>query len=106
MSEPPAHSARNGVLEQSYRDHVAGVIRLAMQFAQEAARFSPKWREEFLSTLQIAATFHDLGKLDDIFQEDLRQNRRKTRLNHVDAGTAYLLKKRQPEAAVAVYSHH
>jgi CRISPR-associated endonuclease/helicase Cas3 len=106
MSEPLAHSARNGVPEQTYREHVGGVIQLAMRFAREITAFSPKWRTHFLSAAEMAATFHDLGKLDEIFQEDLRKNSRKTRLNHTDAGTAYLLKNRQPEAAVAVYAHH
>src|SRR2546426_1053113 len=90
--EPLAHSAHDGATEQSYRAHVGEVIRMAMEFGREAASFCPKWRGDFLAALEMAANYHDLGKLDEIFQEDLRHNRRQTRLNHVDAGTAYLLK--------------
>ena len=92
MSEPLAHSAHDGVPEQTYRAHVGEVIRLAMEFGRSAASFSPKWHEPFLAALEIAANYHDLGKLDEIFPDDLRRNRRKTRLNHVDAGVAHLLK--------------
>lgn len=106
MSEPLAHSAHDGAREQTYRSHVGEVIRLAVQFGHEATAFSPKWANDFLAALELAAGHHDLGKLDEIFQEDLRVNRRRTRLNHVDAGTKYLLDCRNGEAAVAVYSHH
>ena len=77
-----------------------------MEFGAAATVFSSKWREPFLAALEMASTYHDLGKLDVIFQDDLRRNRRQTRLNHVDAGTAQLLKDRCAEAAVAVYAHH
>lgn len=106
MTEPLAHSAHDGAPEQTYTAHVGEVIRLAMQFGREAAAFAPKWREDFLAALEMAANYHDLGKLDEIFQDDLRRNRRQTRLNHVDAGTAYLLKGKHAEAAVAAYAHH
>jgi CRISPR-associated endonuclease Cas3-HD len=106
MSKPLAHSARGAVPEQTYRDHVSEVVRLARQFGLEATAFSPGWRESFLVALDMATSYHDLGKLDEIFQEDLNCNRRKTRLNHVDAGVAHLLETGCLEAAVAVYSHH
>lgn len=106
MSEPLAHSAHDGAPEQTYRAHVGEVIRLAMEFGRAVATFSPKWRECFLAALEMAAKYHDLGKLDEIFQEDLRRNRRETRLNHVDAGVAHLLKGKHAEAVVAAYSHH
>ena len=112
MSEPLAHSAHAGAPEQTYRAHVGEVIRLGMEFGRETALFSSKWREPFLATLEMALNYHDLGKLDEIFQDDLHRNRRQTRLNHVDAGVAQLLElnKQSPgsfiEAAVAAYSHH
>lgn len=106
MSEPLAHSAHDGAPEQTYRAHVGEVVRLAMQFGRDAAVFAPNWHDDFLAALEMAANYHDLGKLDEIFQDDLRRNRRKTRLNHVDAGTACLLKGKHAEAAVAAYAHH
>jgi len=106
MSEPLAHSAHDGVPEQTYREHISGVFRLATQFGEAAAAFSPKWRVDFLAALRMAANYHDLGKLDEIFQDDLRCNRPRTRLNHVDAGVAHLLKGKHAEAAVGAYAHH
>jgi len=106
--EPLAHSAHDGVPEQTYRAHVGEVIRLAMEFGQRATA-SPaksKWREPFLAALEMAANYHDLGKLDEIFQDDLHRNRRQTRLNHVDAGVAHLLKGRHAEAVIAAFAHH
>ena len=71
VNEPLAHSAHDGAPEQSYRAHVGEVIRLAMEFGQSAVFFSPKWRNPFLAALEMAANYHDLGKLDEIFQDDL-----------------------------------
>jgi CRISPR-associated endonuclease/helicase Cas3 len=106
VSEPLAHSAHDGALEQTYRAHVGEVIRLGMAFGRETACFSPKWQEPFLAALEMALNYHDLGKLDEIFQDDLRRNRRQTRLNHVDAGVAHLLTGRHAEAVIAAYAHH
>jgi CRISPR-associated endonuclease/helicase Cas3 len=106
VSEPLAHSAHDGAPEQSYRAHVGEVIRLAMEFGRAAAAFSPKWQEPFLTVLEMAANYHDLGKLDEIFQDDLCRNRRQTRLNHVDAGVAHLLRGKHAEAVIAAYAHH
>ncbi|HEY5706336.1 MAG TPA: DEAD/DEAH box helicase [Terrimicrobiaceae bacterium] len=106
MNEPLAHSAHDGAPEQTYRAHVGEVIRLAMESGRGAAAFSPKWREPFLAALEMASNYHDLGKLDEIFQDDLRRNRRQTRLNHVDAGVAHLLKGGHAEAVIAAYAHH
>lgn len=106
MSEPLAHSAHDGAPKQTYREHVGEVVRLAMKFGRVAAAFSPKWRNQFLAALEMAAVYHDLGKLDEIFQDDLRRNRRQTRLNHVDGGVAHLLRERHTEAVIAVYAHH
>lgn len=106
-AEPLAHSARNGAPEQTYRDHVANVCRYAGKFARDASRFSPQWREAFTAIVEVATAYHDLGKLDDLFQEVLRHNRKnKHGFNHVEAGTAHLLKLKQGEAAIACYAHH
>jgi len=106
VSEPLAHSAHNNASGQTYRAHVGEVVRLAIGFGKEASSFAPKWQKDFLAALEMAANYHDLGKLDESFQEDLLNNRAKTRLNHVDAGTAHLLRNKHAEAAVAIYAHH
>jgi CRISPR-associated endonuclease Cas3-HD len=106
-SEPLAHSARDGAPEQTYREHVGNVCRYCVLFANDAAAFSPKRREAFLAAAERAAAYHDLGKLDELFQEVLRQNRKnKHKFNHVEAGTAHLLRLKQFEAAFVAYAHH
>ncbi|MBM3880276.1 MAG: hypothetical protein FJ387_11255, partial [Verrucomicrobia bacterium] len=106
-STPLAHSARRGAPEQTYRDHVANVRRFASKFAREAAAHSEKWREPFQAVVDLAAAYHDLGKLDEIFQDILRRNRaNREGFNHVEAGTAHLLKLKQGEAALCCFAHH
>jgi CRISPR-associated endonuclease/helicase Cas3 len=61
----------------------------------------------FLSSIEWASLFHDLGKLDPQNQGVL-QSRGRDRLpvNHVDAGAAHLCAAQQVEAAISVYGHH
>src|ERR1039458_10131961 len=72
--EPLAHSARDGAPQQTYREHVGNVCRYSALFARDAVVFSPKWREPFLVAVERAAAYHDLGKLDELFQDILRDN--------------------------------
>ncbi len=105
--EPLAHSARDGAPEQLYREHVSNVLHDARAFAHAAAAFSPKRREAFFAVVESAAAYHDLGKLDEVFQDVLRHNRRTNRgFNHVDAGSAYLLRLKAGEAAAITFAHH
>ncbi len=104
---PLAHSVRRGAPEQSYHDHVANVCRFAAKFAREAAAYSECWRERFQAVVELAAVYHDLGKLDEIFQDILRLNRPNNEgFNHVEAGTAHLKKLKQWEAALCCFAHH
>jgi CRISPR-associated endonuclease/helicase Cas3 len=107
MSEPLAHSARDGAPEQTYQEHAGNVLHNAVRFARESAVLSSKWAGSFVAAVERAAAYHDLGKLDEIFQEVLRHNRQnKYGFNHVEAGTAYLLRMKQFEAAFTAYAHH
>ena len=107
ISEPLAHSARDGAPQQTYRGHVGNVCSYSTLFARDAAAFAPKWREAFMTTIERAAAYHDLGKLDELFQEILQYNRKnKHGYNHVEAGTAQLLRAKQFEAAFTAYAHH
>jgi CRISPR-associated endonuclease/helicase Cas3 len=95
------------VAEQSYREHAGNVFRDAILFAQAASALSPKWRDPFVAAVERAAAYHDLGKLDELFQDVLRHNRKnKHGFNHVEAGTAHLLRLKQFEAAFTAYAHH
>ena len=107
IPEPLAHSARDGSPQQTYRDHVGNVGRYSAMFAGDAARYSGRWRTHFLDAVERAAAYHDLGKLDELFQDVLRLNcENKHKFNHAEAGTAYLLRLKQFEAAITCYSHH
>jgi len=102
-----AHSARRGAPEQSYEAHVENVCRFAAKFAHEAGLHSEKWRATFQTVVESAAAYHDLGKLDEIFQDILCRNRaNREGFNHVEAGTAHLLMQKQGEAALCCFSHH
>ncbi len=82
-------------------------MTVAQRFAAEACVSSPpELRDSFCNVVRASATYHDLGKLDPLFQEDLIRNARSTRINHCDAGTAFLLKQRAGDAAFTAYSHH
>lgn len=102
-----AHSASEHSREQSYREHVKGVAKKAVQAAKEASLYTSEKRNGFPTTVQLAAQRHDLGKLDPDNQAALHSEERHAHLpiNHVDAGTASLLRQ-SPFAALAVYSHH
>jgi CRISPR-associated endonuclease/helicase Cas3 len=105
--EPLAHSARGGAPQQTYFSHVGNVCKYAAVFARDAGRYSEKWCPHFLDTVERAAAYHDLGKLDGLFQEVLRLNcENRHKFNHVEAGTAYLLRVKQFEAAITCCSHH
>jgi CRISPR-associated endonuclease/helicase Cas3 len=108
-SELLAHSARDGAPQQTYRDHVGNVRHYSALFANDAAAFSPKWHEPFLAVVEAAAAYHDLGKVDEIFQDVLQHNRKnKHGFNHVDAGVAHLLSSsiKAGEAAAIAFAHH
>lgn len=105
--EPLAHSAHNGAPEQTYREHVGNVFCHAGRFATEATAFSPKFRETLFAVVESAAAYHDLGKLDEVFQDVLRHNRKTNRgFKHWDAGSAYLLRHKAGEAGAIAFAHH
>ncbi len=90
MTEYLAHSAKEGILEQTYKKHVTEVLRMAHGYAAYAAKFSsfgPLLRE----VVEYAAAYHDLGKLDKENQWVLQTGKGKLPVKHWDAGTAYLL---------------
>jgi CRISPR-associated endonuclease/helicase Cas3 len=103
-----AHSAREGIPAQSYSEHIENVRCEALMNAERVGSYSPKHRKVLTDASGLAAEYHDLGKLDPENQAVLACEGGKGRLplNHVDAGSAYLLQAKSPFAALMVYSHH
>lgn len=106
-----AHSAKNGFPAQSYISHVKNTTDKALAFAQEIQVYCRKDAEQIENILNLAAPYHDLGKLDVQNQTILHEEGEKVRplpVNHVDAGAAFL-KQKQQEAMFSlrlVYAHH
>lgn len=70
-------------------------------------RFSSNPPPDFIENIEIAATFHDLGKLDAENQSGLRQGRTgRMPWDHIDAGVAHLLASGNRMAAWLVRAHH
>lgn len=103
-----AHSASNKERDpQAYEEHVANVRRHARKNAEAMLRFATFRPDGLLEAIEAAATFHDLGKLDEENQAALKQGRA-ARLpwDHVDAGVAHLSANKNWMAAWLVRAHH
>lgn len=85
-----AHSAKDGIPEQTYRRHVMEVLRMACSNAERASTYSD-FGLLLKEVVEHAAAYHDLGKLDEGNQQVLRTGRGKLPVKHWDAGTAHLL---------------
>lgn len=104
-----AHSAQNGHPAQTYESHIRGVCEKAAKYAADAERYSTKAAGMLTTVVWDSASLHDLGKLDDENQKELRnpQNgHRHLQINHTDAGSAALKSADKWCAALMVYSHH
>ena len=106
-----AHSERNGYPAQSYADHVKGTRDKALRMAKEMARYCARDEGQIENILKLAASYHDLGKLNEKNQEILHQKgekRKHLQVNHADAGAAFI-KQRYEDAVysvILVYAHH
>jgi CRISPR-associated endonuclease Cas3-HD len=107
-----AHSpySKKCIPAQPYEQHISEVLRRAKNAAAEAGKYaaSAAAAQDFLKTVELAAQFHDLGKLDIKNQEILsRKNSAKSLpVQHTDAGTAHLLDNVSYPAALAIQAHH
>lgn len=108
MSDYLAHSRRDGHEAQTYEAHVCGVMRRADAHVEAMRKYAPGAVNALRSVVSRAAELHDLGKLDPENQAVLHQPDGRSHLpvNHVDAGTAWLLEQGDQYAALAVCSHH
>lgn len=106
-----AHSAKNGYPSQSYADHVENTKKLALRFAREMERYCKKDAAQIENIVCLAASVHDLGKLDVSNQKVLHSEDKITThlpVNHVDAGAAFLKQKGLDAwcSLTLVYGHH
>lgn len=104
---------------QLYVNHVINVRNYALKNVEKMLKKSTFYTSEIQSFIEdaihLAALYHDMGKLDEHLQPvlSLINPPEERLLNHVDAGTAFLLKKfKETEhevylvAAFFVLSHH
>lgn len=103
-----AHSKKDNSSPQTYADHVEGVYTRAVKYAKEAEAYALKTNGLLCSVAGCSAIWHDLGKLDDKNQAVLRGESPGSHLpvNHVDAGTAALIKQNCPYSTLNVFAHH
>ena len=104
---PLAHSPRHGVPGQTYHDHVFNVRDQAICNAKDAVSYYTGDKDTFIRWVEVAALYHDIGKLDVLNQAVLRKDSNKPLpVAHEDAGIAGLWNLRQKESAVLVAAHH
>lgn len=104
-----AHSAKGSIDAQAYEVHIKNVVNRAIQFAKEIATYSCIEDKDIISDIIYdAALYHDLGKLDLENQDVLSGKNKLDHLpvNHVDAGSAFLLNNSLTFSGILVYSHH
>lgn len=107
INAPLAHSRRKGIPAQTYFDHVTSVLGEAGCKARKAGAFYTGDRDVFVSWVEAAALYHDLGKLDNENQAILeKESREALPIAHDDAGVAELDKLGRQEAAVLACGHH
>jgi CRISPR-associated endonuclease/helicase Cas3 len=113
MADWFAHSARHGRPTQSYAEHIANVTRGAIARARRMLRYYNAGDEglpskrALLAVAADAASYHDLGKLDDANQAVLGgRSAIGLPIRHEDAGVAALARQGALEAAGLVAAHH
>jgi len=110
MIEYFAHSPKDGYPAQTYVQHINGVLERTRRHASDAARYSLADGALLFNTAEVAAIYHDLGKLDKENQLILsgQKTAKRLPLNHADAGAAFLLDDPHSAllAAVSVAAHH
>jgi CRISPR-associated endonuclease/helicase Cas3 len=106
--EPLAHSAAvRGGLGDPYSRHIQCVRAGTRNRAKAMLGHANGQPPELLDALDVAAAFHDLGKLDTDNQRAL-QTGRNARMpwDHIDAGVAHLGQAGNWMAAWLVRAHH
>lgn len=105
-----AHSPKNGIPAQTYSSHVNGVRGRVREYVDDLFRYAKMDGALLSRIVEMAAVFHDLGKLDRDNQTVLAGEKPSKSLpkNHVDAAVAYFLNEKHFSvvAAATVQAHH
>ncbi len=94
---------------QSYLEHVLHVLIRSRCYLRKILLYARDWDGETIRRiLELAAEYHDLGKLIDENQDVLSGKKQAARLpvSHADAGVAYLFGQDTLLSALLVYAHH
>ncbi len=103
-----AHSPRVGDTPgDPYARHVSAVRQGARERAEAMLKYASHPPPGILEAIDVAAVFHDLGKVDAEIQAALAKGRSsKLRWDHVDAGVAHLTANNDWLAGWLVRGHH
>lgn len=96
---------------QSYLEHVLHVLVRGRCYLRKVLLYATRWDAMAVRRVfELAAEYHDLGKLDDENQRTLALpwNKRAARLPlpHTDAGVAYLMSRGAYQPMFLVFAHH
>ena len=96
---------------QSYLEHVWNVLVRGRCYLRKVLLYATGWNAKAVCRVyELAAEYHDLGKLDNKNQEVLALpwNKQAARLPlpHTDAGVAYLMSQGASLSMVLVFAHH
>ncbi len=104
-----ARSASETAPRQPYWEHVLHVLERGRCYLNKVLYYAQHWDAKAIrSIFDLAAEYHDLGKLDNENQNILAGYNKASRLRipHADAGVAHLLAQDAPTSALLVFSHH
>lgn len=96
---------------QSYLEHVWHVLVRGRCYLRKVLLYTTNWNARAVRRVfDLAAEYHDLGKLDDENQRvlGLPWNKQAARLPlpHADAGVAYLMSLEAYQSMLLVFAHH
>jgi len=104
-----ARSASDNAPRQTYLKHVLHVLVRGRCYLRKVLHYAQGWDAKAIHRIyELAAEYHDLGKLDDENQNVLASDKKSLRLPipHADAGVAHLLTQDAPTSALLVFAHH
>ena len=102
-------ASSENVSPQSYLEHVLHVLVRSRCYLRKVLLYARMWDAAAVRRiLELAAEYHDLGKLDSENQSVLAGETRARRLPmpHADAGVAHLIDQDAWNSALLVYAHH